>query len=69
MCKLHVKAGKIRAGKASAYGTLFSFKTSVTYRKKINFTPDNCVRFEAAFIDMTRFFAGYCPMSVASIKV
>ena len=68
MGKLHAKDGKIRAGQAYAYGTLFSFKTSVTYRKKFNFTPDNCVGFEAAFINMTRFFAGNCPMSVASIK-
>ena len=68
MGKLHAKAGKIRAGKAYAYRMLFSFNTSVTYRKKFNFTPENCVRFEAAFIDMTRVFAGYFPMSVASIK-
>ena len=68
MVKLQGKAGKIRAGKAYAYQTLLSFKTWVTYGKNFNLTPDNCVRFEAAFIDMTRFFAGHCPKSAASIQ-
>ena len=41
---------KTRAGKAYAHRMLLSFKTSVTYEKKINFTPDNCFRSVAAFV-------------------
>ena len=41
---------KTRAGKAYAYGMLVSFKTSVTDNFFFNFTPDNFVRSEAAFV-------------------
>ena len=54
---------KTRVGKAYPYRILLSFKTLVTYKKKFNITPDNCVRFEA-----TRFFARHYPMSCANIQ-
>lgn len=38
-----------------------SFKTSVTFF--FNFTPDNCVRFQAVLVRHNLFFAGHCPMS------
>ena len=40
----------IRAEKAYTYRMLLSFKTSVTYHKKLNFAADNCVRCEAVFV-------------------
>ena len=55
-----------------------SFKTSVTYKKNVNFTPDNCVLCEAAFTqiekkkqpssDITRYFAGHYPVSGANVQ-
>ena len=41
---------KARKGKTYAYQILLSFKSLVTYEKNFNFTPDNCVRCEAAFV-------------------
>ena len=39
-----------RAGRTYAYRMLVSFKTLVTYKKVFNFTPNNFVRSEAAFV-------------------
>ena len=47
---------------------LLSFKTSFTHKNFFNFTPDNCVRYEGALLDITRFFAGHCPMSGGNIQ-
>ena len=58
--KMFIK--KIRAGKAYAYRM-----TSVTYNF-FNFTPDNCVRCEAAFVGHNSIFAGNHPMSGANIQ-
>ena len=38
------------------YRMLLSFKMSITYKKTFNFTPDNCVRCEAAFIGNNSIF-------------
>ena len=65
--KIFVKR-KAGAGRAYAYQMLPSFKTLVTLKTFFNFTPDNCVRCEAAFSDITRFFAGHCPMFGANIQ-
>ena len=52
ICKLSIKMPiKNAAAKAYSYRMLLSFKTSVLYKKKLsNFTPDNCVRCEVAFV-------------------
>ena len=47
---------KTRAGKAYVYQMLLSFKRSVTYKKNFNFTPDNCVYCEAAFVGHSSIF-------------
>ena len=47
---------KTRTGKAYGYRMLLSFKTSVTYKKNVNFKPDNCVRCEAAFVGHNSIF-------------
>ena len=31
--------------------------------------PDNCVRFEAAFVEHNSIFTGHCPMPGANIQV
>ena len=51
-----------------AYRMLLSFKTSVTYINFFNFKPDISVRCEAPSSDITRFFAGHCPISDANIQ-
>ena len=45
-----------RAGNAYAYPMLLSFKMSSTYKKKINFMPDNCVHGDAAFVGYDSIF-------------
>ena len=47
---------KIRTGKAYAYRIFECFKTSVTYKKKKDLTPDNYVHFEVAFVGNNSFF-------------
>ena len=47
---------KTRVGKAYTYRILLRFKTSVIYKKKFNFTPDSCVRCEAAFVGHNSVF-------------
>ena len=54
--------------KTYAYRMLLSFKTSVTYKKIFNFTPNNFVRCEPALVGHNSIFARYCPMSVANIQ-
>ena len=39
-----------------AYRMLLSFKTLVTYKRIFNFTLDNCVRYEAAFVGHNLIF-------------
>ena len=41
---------------------------SVAYNKKINFTQDNFVYCEAAFVEQKSIFARHCPMSGANIQ-
>ena len=43
---------------------LLNFKTSVIF---FNFTPDNCGRYEVAFVGHISIFAGHCPMSGANL--
>ena len=45
-----------RAGNAYAYRMLLSLKMSLTYQKKINFMPGNCVHGEAAFVGYDSIF-------------
>ena len=57
---------KSRPGKVYAYRMLVSFKTSVTYEKKNNFTLDNYVRSPAAFVghDSTMPDTVRCPVLI-----
>ena len=45
----------------------FEFKTSVTYKKRSNFLPNYCVRYEAASVEHNSIFPGHCLMSSANI--
>ena len=51
---------KIFIKKPKAVKTYSYRMTSVTHKNFFNFTPDNCVRCEAALSDITRFFARHC---------
>ena len=46
---------KARSGQAYSYENFLSFKTSVIY-KCFYFTPDNCVRCEATFVENNSIF-------------
>ena len=48
--KLSIKIFIKKQYRLMQYRMLLSFKMSITYKKTFNFTPDNCVRCEAAFI-------------------
>ena len=52
---------KTRAGKAYAYRKPVSFKTSQLMKKSFNFTPDNCVRCEVAFVGQNSIFYRILP--------
>ena len=47
---------------------LLSFVTSLTYKSVANFTPDNCVNCEAAFVGHNQILARHRPMSGANIQ-
>ena len=47
---------KTNARKAYAYRMPLIFKTFVTYQKRINLTPDNCVRCEVTFVGHNLIF-------------
>ena len=58
---------KTRAGKVYAYRMLPSFKTLVTYKQFFKLHAG--LSFMKQLLpDITRFFAGHCPMSVANIQ-
>ena len=59
--KMSIKR-KTRARKAYAYRMLLSSKTSVTLR------PATVSVVEQLSSDITRFFAGHCPISGANIQ-
>ena len=50
------KLRKTKRVKVYAYRMLLKFETSVIYKSFFNFTPDNCVRCEAAFIGHNSIF-------------
>ena len=54
--KLSIKMFIKKHYRLMQYRMLLSFKMSITYKKTFNFTPDNCVRCEAAFIGHNSIF-------------
>ena len=66
-CLLNIREKKNQSRKPVLTECL-SFKMSVTYKKKKNFTPDNRVSCEALSSDISQFFAGHCLMSGANIQ-
>ena len=59
---------KTRAGKAYAYRMLLSFKTLLTYNFFLSSRRSNVSVVKQLLMDATQFFAGYCPMSGATIQ-
>ena len=53
--KMFIKR-KVWAGNVYANRMLLNYKTSVTYKNIFDFTPDNCVRCEAAFVGHNSIF-------------
>ena len=70
-CKLSIKMlikRKTRPGKSYACQMLLSFKTLVTYDLFLTSRQTFVSVVKQLSLDITRFFAGHCPMSVAVIQ-
>ena len=71
ICKLSIKMlikRKTRPGKSYACQMLLSFKTLVTYNLLLTSRKTFVSVVKQLSLDITRFFVGHCPVSIAVIQ-